>query len=104
MSDVRLDDALARAAEMVAVCEPMYIAGFPRGDEAVTQVMPDALAGWADAVRALKEHLHHPFEWCAEWDAGICVGCKAIRRFCVAMLGGNDEQAGAAAETLAEDQ
>ena len=95
----RVEDALERAAEMVAVCEPMYIAGFPHGDEAVTQVMPDALAGGADAVKALNyvrcicleskqtvERLGHDYD-CPKPDAD-----KAIAKFCDAMLGGSDEQ------------
>ena len=95
MTDARLPAALARAAELVAVCEPMYIVGFPHGsapNEAVTQVMPDALAGWAQAIQA---HAERPE---SEHDGGCSAGisklpCKcsqrdrteAITKFCDAM-------------------
>ena len=95
-SDPRLDQALARAAEMVAVCEPMYIAGFPHGNEAVTQVMPDALAGWAEAIRhlttvedAVDEDDYIPH--LGSCYVGKCDICKAIASFIKDMLGGSHD-------------
>ena len=86
MTDSRLEQALERAAELVAELEGM-------GPTTESRY----LAGWAEAVEALRD-VHEAWANPGEYSPGLLWPeiqdvDEAIAKFRDAMLGGDDEQA-----------